>query len=104
MIKSLETILRKPVREMTLGETIVSDRIPRTKEARMITVVGLMRSEVHLPNPGLIRRDFTTEEQEEILKSLQNMTSRQLAIKIKGERQRLDRELNQQWPRGLTMT
>lgn len=103
MNKELETILSKSVEEMALGELIVGQvgRIPKGRNARMILLIGLMRSEVHLPNPGLICRDFTPKEQEQIKEELGKMDDRQLALRIKEERQRLNDELSNQWPRGL---
>jgi hypothetical protein len=47
---------------------------------------GLMRSEVHLPLPGLISREFTTDEQMQLREELERIDNKQLALKIREER------------------
>lgn len=101
MRNNLENLVRKPVSEMTFGERIegnIYGPMPRHKKGRTEMLVRLMRSEVHLPSPAHVYKDFTPEMQDEILGSIEGMTNEQLAVRIREEKQRLEREFREQNP------
>jgi hypothetical protein len=74
--------------------------LPRTKKARISELIDLYHEEIHLP---ILWADLTPEEEAQLEQWANSLSFKELGQEIRKRQKKLDKDLRNQWPRGLAM-
>jgi hypothetical protein len=87
-----------PQPEQQSRRSNTAELMPRSKKGRIARLIELYEIEIHLPD---VTADLTPDEEAQLHEWANSLSYKELGQEIRKRREKLNQDLDDQWPRGL---